>query len=430
MIRPTPSFRRSAAVLLLAAAGLAPDFAAPVEAQQKDHERVRELEQELRLLKARMRAIAVRADGRRTPYSVSRTRKRVEVLIDGQVHRAILLGATRRDTQVIHADGDQSSTRIRFRGKARAPGGWRVDARIEFEFQSNPSDRTDDAAGVEAMPSLRKARIRFRHARWGAIAIGRESTATSGITSLDLSGSRLAMYSKVITAGGGFRHTNSALDPPAGGTAVNQVWDTFDGASRDDLLRYDTPQWYGFWVSVSFAQADTVHAAVRYVGHPFGIQAIRLAAGFGWVYTPGAGSTAPGFSPGGVSNEYAGSASLLHVPSGVSVTWAMGTKVLAASGPGRNVPNPWSAYLKLGWQSKAILPRLGRTAVAVDLFRARDLVPGARFRGFGLALLQRVEAAAADIYIVYRLYDLLLARSPSRGQSTLHVVMMGSRVKF
>jgi predicted porin len=215
--------------------------------------RMRELEQELRILKSRMKAVAVRRAGANTrTLSVRRVRKRVQVIVDAQVHRAVLFGLSRRDTEIIHTDGDQSSTRIRIRGRAHAPGGWRVEARIEFELESNPSNRTDDTNIDEVRPpSLRKARIRFRHRRWGTIALGRESTATSGITSLDLSATRVAIYSNVETAGGGFRHTNSMLDPPVGGTTVGSVWDNFDGASRAELLRYDSPKWYGFWLSAS-----------------------------------------------------------------------------------------------------------------------------------------------------------------------------------
>jgi hypothetical protein len=108
----------------------------------------------------------------------------------------------------------------------------------------------------------------------------------------------------------------------------------------------------------------------------------------------------------------------------------MGAKALAASGPTSNVPNPWSAYFKIGWQTKAALPRVGRTALAGDVFYPRDALPGALFRGIGLAVVQHVALVAADLYIVYRIYDLRLKRLPSRGQSTLHVIMMGSRVKF
>lgn len=244
-----------------------------------------------------MKAIDARQRGHRSTGRIHRTRKRVHLLLDGQVHRLVLVGLTRRDTEAIHAHGDQSSTRLRLRGKARGPGGWRVDARIGFEFQSNPPNRVDDTRGAAALPSLRKARVRFQHRTWESVAIGRGSTATSGITSIDLSGCRLAMYSNIDTAGGGQRHTDSARDPPAGGTTVGAVRDTYDGASRDGLLGYDSPKWYGFWASFSWAQGDIVHASVRLVGHSFGLKRVRVAAGVGWVHTPREGAAAPGNPP-------------------------------------------------------------------------------------------------------------------------------------
>ncbi len=397
--------------------------------------RVNELEQELRIMKNRMKAIERRKGGSKSSgRSVRRTKKRVQLIVDGQVHRAVLFGSTRRNTEILHADGDQSSTRVRLRGKANAPGGWKVEARIEFELENNDSNGTRDATPNLDDLNFRKLRIKFSHKRYGAISIGREDTATNGIAELDLSGSTVAMYSDVETVGGGFVHVNAVngVTGSAAGQTIAASWNNFDGSSRRDLIRYDTPKFFGFWVSASHANGDRLSVAIRYVGSFFGLKDFKLAAGFGYDYLPGEGASAPGsgFVAGdatGPRQQYAGSVSVLHKPSGLSITFAAGTQT--RGGAARE--NPWSVYTKLGWQTKALLPRLGKTIIMADAFYAREVsAVGDRFKGFGIGLVQKIDEASTEIYVVYRLYDLHKAAIASRGQSTIHVVMVGSRLKF
>jgi predicted porin len=401
--------------------------------------RVNELEQELRIMKNRMKAIERRQSGSKSSgRSVTRKSKKVQVIISGQVHRAVLFGSTRQNTEILHVDGDQSNTRLRLQGIANTAGGWKIEALIEFEMENNDSNGTRDATPNFDDLNFRKLRIRFSHKKYGAISIGREDTATNGIAELDLSGGKVAMYADVETVGGGFVHVNAVngVTGSGGGIATGQTvaasWNQFDGSSRRDLIRYDTPKFFGFWISVSHANGDRLSAAIRYVGSFFGLKDFKLAAGFGYDYLPGEGASAPGsaFIAGdatGPRQQYAGSVSVLHKPSGLSITFSAGTQV--QGGGARE--NPWSVYTKLGWQTKALLPRIGKTIFMADAFYSREIAAvGDRFKGFGIGAVQNIDSASTAIYVVYRLYDLHKAGLASRGQSTIHVVMVGSRLKF
>ena len=399
--------------------------------------RINELEQELRIMKNRMNAIERRKRGARSRgMYVSRTQKRVRLRIDGQVHRAVLIGATRQNTEVLHVDGDQSSTRLRFRGDAGLGGGWKVEARIEFEIENNDSNGTRDSNPNFDDFNLRKARIRFSHKRWGAISIGREDTATNGIAEIDFAGT-VAMYADVETVGGGFLHARNTAQQTGsvGGTTVAAAWNHFDGSSRRDLIRYDTPKFWGAWVSVSHANGDRLSIAIRYVGSFFGIKTLKWGAGFGYDYLPGQGASAPGsgFIAGdatGPRQQYAGSTSLMHTPTGLIVTFAMGTQV--RGGAARR--NPISMYLKAGWQTKALFRSLGKTTFMADVFRAHHVnASDDDFKGFGVGVVQKIDRAALEIYAVYRFYDLVIGRAANaaaRNQSSIHVFMVGSRMKF
>ena len=399
--------------------------------------KINDLEQELRIMKNRMRAIEQRkASSKSSGMYVSRTKKRVRLRIDGQVHRAVLFGMTRQNTEILHVDGDQSSTRLRFRGDANIGGGWKVEARIEFEIENNASNETRDSNPNLDDFNLRKARIKFSHKRWGAITIGREDTATNGIAEIDFAGT-VAMYSDVGTVGGGFVHARNPVQAMGStpGQTVASSWNSFDGSSRRDLIRYDTPKFWGAWLSVSHANGDRLSIAIRYVGSFFGIKSLKWGAGFGFDYLPGEGATAPGsgFVAGdatGPRQQYSGSTSLHHVPTGLIVTFAMGTQI--RGGDARR--NPLSMYVKVGWQTKALFGKLGKTTFMADAFRAHHIAASDDdFRGFGVGVVQKIDRAAVEIYAVYRFYDLVIGRAANAGarnQSSIHVIMIGSRMKF
>lgn len=430
----------AAVACLMTTPGIAQNGTENAQRAKTLQERVNELEAEQRILKNRIRAMQARKSSSGAgPGYVRNAQKKVSVTIDGQVNRAVLFNLTRGNTEIHHVDNDNSSTRIRIKAKANGPAGWKIEGRIEFELENNASDAVDDTdvGGVLDDLNFRKIWIAFKHKTWGRIALGREDTATNGITEIDLSSTTVILKSEVETVGGDLRHLSGKSAGPGASARsfnVDVVHDNFDGLSRRDLIRYDTPKFYGFWIAVSHANGDALSVALRYVGNPFGVKAFTVAFGLGYDYGPSVQATAPGNAPPASNrSQYGGSVSVLHNPSGISITFAAATQIGHGDdggAAGTNV-NPYSLYLKLGWKTKSLIS-WGRTAFAVDMFYAKDLAyatgaGGSEATGIGFGIVQQLKDSSTELYLGYRAYFLEFGND---GFATLHVIMTGARIKF
>ena len=119
-------------------------------------------------------------------------------------------------------------------------------------------------------------------------------------------------------------------------------WRPVNGAtlSRANAISYTSPTFGGFSVSAAWGEDDIWDAALRYAGE-FG--GFRLAAGVGYIQNSGGlGEIVKDSSPVDESSVWKGSASILHVASGLYVNGAFvnrdkanGTPDAALLRPGR-----------------------------------------------------------------------------------------------
>jgi hypothetical protein len=84
--------------------------------------------------------------------------------------------------------------------------------------------------------------------KWGTLRLGQGDTATNGTSEVDLSGTDVAAYSSVDDVGGNFEFRDNGVGT---GITVSDSRSNFDGLSRKDRVRYDTPKWAGFFASGS-----------------------------------------------------------------------------------------------------------------------------------------------------------------------------------
>ena len=198
-------------------------------------------------------------------------------------------------------------------------------------------------------------------------------------------------------------------------TKIGNVSSNFDGLGRDDRVRYDTPNFYGFSAAASAVADDKLDAALTY-GRKFGDFKTTAAVGY----------SEP---KGSVDYRISGSASVLHA-SGVNVTLAAGTDSERSSS--RN--DPWSIYAKLGyivdWQKfgYSTMARVGKTALAVDYHYTEDEVQdGDEFTSYGMFLVQNIDQFSAEAYLGWRTHDL---ERPGADFDNIDTLLVGGRVKF
>ena len=116
----------------------------------------------------------------------------VSLSVYGQVNRMALYADDGKDSRLLHADNDASSTRVGFKGKAKLDDEWSAGATIEVQIESNSSakvtmDQDTKAEDAKNFPE-RKLEVWFKSKELGKLSLGQGSTASDGTIEEDLSG--------------------------------------------------------------------------------------------------------------------------------------------------------------------------------------------------------------------------------------------------
>ncbi|MFK5925090.1 MAG: porin [Desulfuromusa sp.] len=333
----------------------------------------------------------------------------VTVKLSGQVNRAVMWADNGNDSELFHVDNDNSSTRFRLTGMEEFSKNFKVGVVWETQFESNTSSGVDigqDSDGSSTFTE-RKLEIWFG-TNYGKLWIGQGDGAANGSSEVDLSGTSVIMYSGVNDTAGGltFRNSAGAIGPRIGQTRSN-----FDGLSRNDRLRYDTPTFGGVTLSASTTNGDAWELAGRW-GQEFD-NVGKFSAAIG--YVDSSQRSDPGFQQIGASVSW------LH-SSGLNLTLAGGNRDYdtSNSSPGNSGRDSTNFYTKLGYTK-------GIHAVAIEYGQTEDLnQEGDESDNWGLAYVVK-PWKGVELYSAYRSYSLDRAGT---DYDDINQVMVGTRVKF
>lgn len=327
----------------------------------------------------------------------------LKLSISGQVNRGVLFVDDGNETEIIHVDNDNSSTRIRFVGSGAYNEDITVGTQIEVQFESNSTAdvRIDGSApgGTDGFTE-RKLELFFDHARFGRLWLGQGDTASNGTSEVDLSGTGVIGYSGIADLAGGIEFGGFGVGP-----TIGTVYSNFDGLSRDDRIRYDTPSFSGFKLSASHADSRKSDIAARFSGDIGG--GLKLAAAVAYAVN------------GSIDSQVNGSLSLRH-RSGLNVTAAAGQRELD-TGP----QDPFFWYAKLGyiWGGG-----IGDTAFAIDYAQADDVDQvNDEFTAYGAFVVQKVDGISTELYLGIRNHEL---DRPGSNFDDIVAVLAGARIKF
>jgi hypothetical protein len=331
----------------------------------------------------------------------------IDLAISGQINRMVTAAADGDSTKLYNVDNANSSSRIRFVGRARSEQGFTIGTLLEAELRSNPStvvDQRNQDTGRATFDD-RHIDLFVEHADYGRLSLGQGDTAANSTAEVDLSGTSVIAYSSVGDTAGGLRFFDDDADELSG-TRVGDVFDNLDGLSRRDRIRYDTPRLAGFTASADAISSARYSAALRWSGE---LPDWRMAAAAGYSH------------PGGDSDYIAdGSASVLHQPTGVSLTLSAGTQEFDGRDDATNI------YVKLGWQRDFF--SFGRTAMSIDVGRTADRdEEDDEADTVGAFLVQNINDFGIELYGGYRLYTL---DRNGADFDDIHVFALGTRVRF
>jgi hypothetical protein len=334
------------------------------------------------------------AGGGSNPKKASRLRLGNDdayVQVYGQINKGVLLyndGVATEDYWIV--DNDNSSTRAGITGHYAPDAIWSFDANVEAQWNPYSTSYVNQTnKGDVNFPStlLRKAEIQITNANFGKVWLGQGSMASDNTSEIDLSGTAVVGYASVADMAGGqlFRYGSGTLSPVSVGT----VFSDLDGLGRKLRARYDTPRYRGFGIGASVGTE-----VVTSSGNPtVGDVALTYAGDHG-DFKIGAGAAVSW--PGSSATRINGSLSLLHNPTGISLT-------VAGAYEDRTGRTPNFQYLKIGYQTR--FWDFGVTAFSVDGYLGGDInAAGTNSRSIGFQLVQNIDSVNAELYAGIRTY--------------------------
>jgi len=335
----------------------------------------------------------------------------VRLTISGQVNRGVLLTDDGEDTEAFFVDNDNSSTRIRLLGDARLNDDITAGTVIEVQFESNSTaDVSQDNQRNVGDNSFteRKLELFFDSETYGRIWLGQGDTASNGTSEQDLSGVTVVGYSGIADLAGGIQFVDG--DGNLSGVTIGSTFNNFDGLSRDDRVRYDTPSFHGAKLSGSVIADDRWDLGVIYSRELLGEHAFQAAIAYADVDDD--------------FDQVNGSASVLlggPLP-GINLTVAAGQRDFDEGG--RNSGN--FVYGKVGYLFDPF--SFGSSAVAIDYYYGEDVdADGDESASIGLLAVQNVDRIGTELYAGYRNYDL---DRDGENFDDVNALLVGARVKF
>jgi len=349
---------------------------------------------------------------------------KVKLTVSGQVNRIAHYMDNGQNSQWAHQDNQVSSSRLNLTGTGEINPSLTAGGTIEFEISTDPADSFD--VGDSSVPTKfreRKVEVFLDHKNLGKLTLGKGSVAGDSTSEVDYSSTTAVHYSQIDDIGGGIRFFNTVTNSKDART-VGQAFDSMDGGSRQDRIRYDSLKFWGFQVSTSHANRDISDIALRYAFEKFKWKGGAAAA---FTSFPFIGATRRG------AKMYNGSVSVL-TPIGFSVTGAMGLKKYGDQG--RKDAGFW--WLKLA--QDLTLFSFGKTALSVDYAFTRAgadapafgladflVINTERYNSYGFFVVQHLEKAATELYVGIRKHE--LTRAHAHFKSVISA-FLGARIKF
>ncbi len=409
--------------------------------------------------------------------------ERVSFAVSGWINRMALFWDDGGKKDVYLVNNVASRSRINFQGAAQIARGWSAGYLLSLGFDDAASNDvnqflTDDDSGI----AVRHSAWWIRNSQLGTVTVGLTSTATDNIILKDVGGI-MPGAANIATIGGSFVVRRADRYDPAGGALITNDQRTVDttlndfsaGASVDTLrrniVRYDAPRISGQWgnvdLSVAWGEDDFFDAAVE---HSINYNDFKFRFGAGYLHDTTEGRDVPGHPEYFRDREeYKGSASILHIPTGLFATAAYVHRTFhglestdspapgavygentagLVTPPGTNRPPIDYLYTAFGLRRQYLA--IGDTSVYGEYAHVDDAITGLHEAGMsevtdsslemlGAAISQDIDAAGIDVYAGFRVYKFDVAGVVARGSgdflSPVPLADMmfgytGARIKF
>lgn len=317
-----------------------------------------------------------------------------EAKISGQVSRMVVMPDDAVGDETQHQDIGWSGSRFRFTGSETADNGIKYGFRFEIQARNNNPGTDGGQLGNNGDNQDNRYQDLYISGDFGKVSFGKGDGASNGGTEVDMSGTALASSSNLQDNWGGYAIL-------ADGTKWNTVYTMFDGLSRQNRVRYDTPSFNGFTLAGSINQGNATELAIRYKGEIAGAQ-------FGAAYFI---DQAPDISSSVDGPDVSGGSASILLDNGLNFTVA-----ISESDPDSGDESD-ATFIKVGYKT-------GMHAFAVDL---ADSENGAgdegESTGFTYAYFPH---PGVEVFATIRELD----SSGISGAESVDLTSVGGRIKF
>ena len=269
--------------------------------------------------------------------TVRKGNKKVKVELYGRVNRVVTFWDDGAEQNSYVLNSSYSPSRFGVRGKANISDKWSSEYILELEDGANLSkfvDQFNDNPSPGAV-TTRKAAVALASKDYGKVWLGLQETAKDNITkdTVIIKGLDQTMHAdfymnwSFFLRQKGFDNAEAFSSSTPRFRDIGRCYSTsssaFDCSTRRNEVRYDTPEWGGFVASWAWGEDDIWSAALRFQKE---WDNWKIGAGYAYedftdelVNNGGGGVPNQGFSRH--MKEWAGSASIIHKPTGLFV-WA------------------------------------------------------------------------------------------------------------
>jgi hypothetical protein len=337
--------------------------------------------------------------------------RKMTLTVYGQINKTLLHWRAEGGSDTVVTENSAAESGIGFRGEARIS----PDTKAGYVLEIGVGGYDDSLFnGIGYGPLFggdtngiytRRSYLYIENAKVGKLSVGLASQASDDITAITTANTDAAVRMLSLR--------------PFVGPTLGEALDIFDGA-RTDLVRYDSPVFEGFMLSASWSNADLTSdgsvwdVALRYA-KDWG--QFRVAAGAAYRH----GLVVPQIGATEDVIVYAGSASIMHMPTGLFITGAAGR----FEGDGVLTFLPQID----GWQFQAGVEEkwmpVGKTTVFGEFGELKIDGYSGTPRVIGLGVVQNFESAALDVYVDWRRYTF-----DTGSDDELDAFMGGARVRF
>lgn len=371
---------------------------------------------------------------------------KVRVTLNGQINQAVRYVNDGEDQGVQFVDNDASSTRFRILGDAKLNDRFSAKTAIEIDLESNVSSQIDlnDEDDGEAVGGggainvdLRRLEVIFIDKKLGQISLGQGNTASNGAVERDLSGTTVVRDSTNDDGNLDFRLNTGGFS----GLSVGNVFPSFDGNSRDNRIRYDSPRIAGFKLGTSVETRGRWDVALDYKAKDLAGFAVSSRVAY-FVNNQGNSTIGGPFGPGGngpsKNTAVSGSLSALHKATGLSITGAAGEQLTQDTDVAANIGDDASFwFVRAGYQNQFF--DFGKTHFAASYYNSSTLnnspvaanVQDLDGQWYDFNVVQKVDKLSAELYASFIRYEVdVTTGGASVPTQAINVVYAGSRIKF